>query len=75
MQILIIYAKQMNYTNINNKTQSRNTIYTYVWNISDVTFDNADTWIVEFGLNCNLKKKQWNLVLIIDTDSAITPFM
>ena len=38
------------------QNMSKNTFYTYVWNISDVTFDNADTWIVEFGLNCNFKK-------------------
>ena len=33
-----------------------NTLYTYVWKFSDVTFNNAETWILEFGLNCNFEK-------------------
>jgi len=43
--------------NVNNKTQSQYTFYTYVRNISDVTFDNAETLILEFGLNCNFEKR------------------
>jgi len=57
---------------VNNKTQSKNTFHTYVRNIWDVTFDNEETLILEFGFNCNFKENQWNFVLIIDTDNAIT---
>jgi hypothetical protein len=46
-------------TNIIHKHKKQNavpnTFYTYVWNSSDVTFDNAETWILKFGLNCNFE--------------------
>jgi hypothetical protein len=47
--------------NVIHKYKQQNTAPTYilhtsVQNISDITFDNAETFFLEFGLNCNFEK-------------------
>jgi pantothenate kinase len=56
-----------------NKTQTSHSFYTRIKNLSNITFNNEETTILELGLNYAFERtpKQFLQDLIIDTENAI----